>query len=89
MKSDATAEKRFEEALAELEKVVERLESGELALEEALATFEEGVRLVEYCNRKLNEVEKRIEVLMRDREGKLQLKLLEEVSEKELREQER
>lgn len=89
MKADATAEKRFEEALAELEKVVERLESGELALEDALAAFEEGVRLVEYCNRKLNEVEKRIEVLMRDREGKLQLRLLEEVSEKELREQER
>lgn len=76
-------EKKFEEALRELEKVVERLESGELSLEESLAAFEEGVRLVRYCNQKLDEVERRIELLVKDKEGRLQLKPVEEVREEE------
>lgn len=67
-------EKRFEQALEELEKVVEQLESGELSLEDSLAAFEKGVRLVKHCNEKLNEVEKKIELLVKDKEGKLQLK---------------
>lgn len=71
--------KKFEEALQELGRVVERLESGELSLEDSLAAFEEGVRLVQYCNKKLNEVEKRIELLVKDKEGKLRLKPLTEV----------
>lgn len=66
--------KKFEESLAELEKIVERLESGELSLEDSLAAFEEGVRLVKHCNQKLTEVERRIELLVKDKEGKLQLK---------------
>jgi len=70
--------KKFEEALQELERVVERLESGELSLEDSLAAFEEGVRLAHYCNQKLNEVEKRIELLVKDKEGKLQLRPLAE-----------
>ena len=69
--------KKFEQALDELEKVVERLESGELSLEASLAAFEEGVKLVNLCNQKLNEVEKKIELLVKDKEGKLQLKSLE------------
>lgn len=72
--------RKFEEALQELERVVERLESGDLPLEDSLAAFEEGVRLVKYCNQKLNEMERRIELLVKDKEGKLQLKLLEEVA---------
>ncbi|MGE5215703.1 MAG: exodeoxyribonuclease VII small subunit [Chloroflexota bacterium] len=66
--------KKFETALEELEQVVEQLESGELNLEDALAAFEKGVGLVKICNQKLNEVEKKIEVLIKDKEGKLQLK---------------
>jgi exodeoxyribonuclease VII small subunit len=69
--------KKFEEALEDLEKVIERLESGELSLEESLAAFEEGVKLVNLCNQKLTEVEKKIELLVKDKEGKLQLKSLE------------
>lgn len=65
---------KFETALEDLEKVVERLESGELSLEESLAAFEDGVRLVKFCNQKLTEVEKKIELLMKDKEGKLQLR---------------
>ncbi|HWP57896.1 MAG TPA: exodeoxyribonuclease VII small subunit [Candidatus Acidoferrales bacterium] len=77
-------ELKFEEALQALERVVERLESGELSLEESLAAFEEGVGLVKFCNQKLNEVEKKIELLVRDKEGRLQLRLLEELPEKGL-----
>ena len=72
--------KKFEQALKELEKVVERLESGELSLEESLAAFEEGVKLVNLCNQKLTEVEKKIELLVKDKEGKLQLKVLEQTA---------
>jgi exodeoxyribonuclease VII small subunit len=68
--------KQFEVALEELELVVEQLESGELSLEDSLAAFEKGVALVKYCNQKLTEVEKKIEVLVKDKEGKLQLKAL-------------
>jgi exodeoxyribonuclease VII small subunit len=68
--------KNFEEALQALEKVVEQLESGELSLEDSLAAFEEGVRLVKHCNQKLTEVEKKIELLVKDKEGKVQLRPL-------------
>ena len=75
--------KKFEEALEDLEKVVEQLESGELSLEGSLAAFEEGVRLVQYCNQKLTEVERKIELLVKDKEGKLQLKPLADADDEE------
>ena len=68
--------KNFESALAELESVVEQLESGDLSLEDSLAVFEKGVGLVKYCNQKLTEVEEKVELLLRDNEGRLQLKRL-------------
>lgn len=74
---------KFETAMEELEKVVERLESGELSLEESLAAFEDGIRLVKFCNQKLSEVEKKIELLMKDKEGKLQLRVLERRNDSE------
>ena len=80
--------KKFEEAVEELEKVVERLESGELSLEESLAAFEEGVSLVKFCNQKLDEVEKKIELLVKDKEGKLQLKSLERTAGEDAEEEE-
>ena len=72
--------KNFESALQDLEQVVEQLESGKLALEDSLAAFEKGVGLVKYCNQKLNEVEKKVELLVKDKEGKLQLKSFEELA---------
>jgi exodeoxyribonuclease VII small subunit len=72
--------KQFEVALQELEGVVEQLESGDLPLEDSLAAFEKGIGLVKYCNQKLNEVERKVELLIRDKEGRLQLKTLEVVS---------
>ena len=71
-------DKKFESALEELEQVVEQLESGELSLEDSLGAFEKGVGLVRLCNQKLNEAEKKIEMLVRDKEGKLELKELTE-----------
>jgi len=73
--------KKFEDALAELESVVEQLESGDLALEDSLAAFEKGVGLVKLCNQKLTEVEKKVELLVKDKEGNLQLKAFESTSE--------
>jgi len=80
-RKDATG-KKFESALEDLEQVVEQLESGELSLEDSLAAFEKGVGLVKFCNQKLNEVEKKIELLVKDKEGKLQLKAFEELPER-------
>jgi exodeoxyribonuclease VII small subunit len=74
------SEKKFETALEELEQVVEQLESGDLSLEASLAAFEKGVGLVKFCNQKLNDVEKKIELLVRDKDGKLQLKVLDSIA---------
>ena len=75
--------KKFEAALEELEQVVEQLESGDLSLEDSLAAFEKGVGLVKLCNEKLTEVEKRVELLVKDKEGKFQLKPFDPGAEEE------
>jgi exodeoxyribonuclease VII small subunit len=67
-------ELKFEEAIADLEQVVEQLESGDLSLEDSLAAFEKGVGLVRYCNQKLSQVEQKVELLVKDKQGQLQLK---------------
>lgn len=56
----------FEEALKKLERIVEKLERGSLPLEEAMEAFAEGVRLVKYCNQKLDEAENRVQMLVKD-----------------------
>ena len=63
------AEKRFEEALKELESIVERLEKGDLPLEDALTLFEEGVKLSRFCHKKLDEAQKKVEILLREEGG--------------------
>ncbi len=60
----------FEAALKRLEEVLDALEHGELPLEEAMKAFEEGVRLVRFCHQKLDEVEKRVELLLKDDTGR-------------------
>ena len=62
-------EPRFEQALAALEKIVERLEKGELTLEESLTLYEEGIRLSRLCHGKLEEAEGKIEMLLKDAKG--------------------
>lgn len=56
----------FEEALEELEQLVERLEAGDLPLEEALADFERGVKLTRECQQKLASAEQKVKVLMEE-----------------------
>jgi exodeoxyribonuclease VII small subunit len=67
---------KFEEALAELEGVVRRLEQGELPLEESLAVFERGIALVRLLSQRLTEVEQRVEVLLKSESGKLSVRPL-------------
>jgi exodeoxyribonuclease VII small subunit len=61
----------FEQALKELEEIVLRLEKGELALEESLKLYEEGIRLSRICHTKLEEAEGKIEILLKDGRGDL------------------
>ncbi len=61
----------FEAALQKLEQAVERLESGELSLEESLACFEAGVQNAALCQKQLKAVETRVELLLQDKDGTL------------------
>ena len=56
----------YEEAIERLEEIVEKLESGGLSLEKSLDKFEEGVRLVKYCNKELNKAEKKVEMVIKE-----------------------
>lgn len=55
--------KDFEAAIAELESVVKKLEEGDLALEQSLALYERGVQLSRFCHARLEDAERRIEIL--------------------------
>jgi exodeoxyribonuclease VII small subunit len=59
----------FEKAFQNLETIVKRLESEEMPLDESLQLFEEGIRLSRFCNQKLEEVEKKIELILSDAKG--------------------
>jgi exodeoxyribonuclease VII small subunit len=61
----------FEKSLARLEEVVRRLESPQLALDEAMKLFEEGVELSRECQKQLEEAESRVEILLKKADGKL------------------
>ncbi len=72
------AEKKqtFETSLTDLEKIVRRLEDGDLSLEESLKLFEDGVRLSRECQERLNQAERRIEVLLKDENGNPTLEIV-------------
>ena len=59
-------EKNFEEAMKRLEQIVQKLEDGELPLEESLKVFEEGMGLVRHCSSKLEEAEKKVTMLVEE-----------------------
>ena len=65
------AKEKFEEAMSKLEKIVAKLEKGDIPLEDSLRLFEEGIRLSRFCNQKLDEAERRVEILLTDKEGAL------------------
>src|SRR5215831_16955341 len=62
---DSSKEPDFEQALAELEQLVERLERGDLPLDEALKTFERGVALTRHCQTSLKAAQQKVEILLR------------------------
>jgi exodeoxyribonuclease VII small subunit len=62
-------EASFEQALTQLEQIVQRLEKGELPLEDSLKLYEDGVHLSRLCHRKLEEAEGKIEMLVKDARG--------------------
>jgi len=62
---------KFEDELADLETIVTQIDSGGLSLEESIGAFERGVALVRSLNHKLDEVERRVEVLLRGAQGEL------------------
>ena len=65
------AKKTIEQAMKQLEQIVQDLESGDMPLEKAIKTFEEGVQLSKFCSQKLDETEKRITVLIQNSDGKI------------------
>jgi exodeoxyribonuclease VII small subunit len=64
-------QKKFEDELAELEAIVGKIDSDELSLEESITAFEKGVALVRSLNQRLDEVERRVELVLRDSRGEL------------------
>ncbi|MGA1840509.1 MAG: exodeoxyribonuclease VII small subunit [bacterium] len=63
----------FEKALKQLEEIVNKLESGDLGLEDSLELFEEGIKLSRFCSKKLELAEKKIEMLTKDEKGENQI----------------
>ena len=66
-------EMQFDEAFKRLEAIVGNLESGDLSLEESMKLFEEGIGLTEACKSRLEDAEKKIQLLLKDSDGKLSL----------------
>ena len=58
-------EPSFEKALGRLESIVSKMETGSLSLEKMMQHFEEGMNLVKFCSKELNEVERKIEILVK------------------------
>jgi exodeoxyribonuclease VII small subunit len=65
------AKKTIEQAMKQIEQIVQDLESGDMPLEKAIKKFEEGVQLSKFCSQKLDETEKRITILMQSPDGKI------------------
>ncbi len=72
------AEKKFEAALARLEEIVQELEKGDIPLDQSLKLFEEGIKLSRVCNKRLEEAERRVEILLKDKNGTIKAEPFEE-----------
>ncbi len=70
MKNNDQQTKSFEASLEALEQIVHDLEQGDLPLEKSLELFEQGIRLSRQCQERLSQAERRIEVLLRDNQGR-------------------
>jgi exodeoxyribonuclease VII small subunit len=70
MKNNEQQTRTFEASLEALEQIVRELEQGDLPLEKSLELFEQGIRLSRECQERLSQAERRIEVLLRDNQGR-------------------
>lgn len=66
--------KSFEAALGRLEEISAKLEAGETGLEESLLIYQEGMRLSAWCQKKLDEAQKKLKILVRNKSGELEVK---------------
>jgi exodeoxyribonuclease VII small subunit len=73
-KSTAKVKLNFETALQELEEIAGRLEDGSLGLEESISEFENGIKLAKFCRLKLEEAERKIEILQKGASGDIEKK---------------
>lgn len=71
----------FEKALEKLEKIVEELETGDLALDDSIKKYEEGIKLAQACQKKLDKAKEKIETLVKKDDGTFQKKPFEEIEE--------
>ena len=70
MSNGADQSRTFETSLEALEQIVRQLEDGDLPLEKSLELFEQGIRLSRECQERLSQAERRIEILLRDNQGR-------------------
>ncbi|PKN18141.1 MAG: exodeoxyribonuclease VII small subunit [Deltaproteobacteria bacterium HGW-Deltaproteobacteria-6] len=71
------AKEKFEDALEKLENIVREMEAGEMPLDSALKSFEEGIRLIRFCSAKLDETQRRVEQLL-EKDNSLQTKIFQD-----------
>jgi len=76
-----STEQSFESSIKELEKIVEQLEAGDIPLERSLELFEQGVRISRECQRRLDEAERKVEILLKAGDGSTTKEKFEEPEE--------
>lgn len=64
----------FEKALQQLEEIAVKLEDGDLGLDESISQFEKGMKLAKFCRQKLDEAERKIEILQKGADGQVSVK---------------
>ena len=74
-------DKSFEKAMAELEKIVQAVESGQVPLAEALSQYEKGIALISYCQKILSQAEQKIAMLSKGLDGELKIEAAKELDE--------
>jgi exodeoxyribonuclease VII small subunit len=67
------AKEKFEDALEKLEDIVRKMEAGDMPLDDTFKSFEEGIRLIRFCQAKLDDTERRVEMLLK-KEDAVQVK---------------
>ena len=60
------AREKFEDALRKLEEILRKMEAGDMTLEESLKAFEEGIKLSRFCAERLDEAERRVDILLKE-----------------------